>query len=115
MRGYELIVILSPGLEEAGLEEEIEKVSGLIENDGTVTEIDRWGKKPLSYEIDKERNGIYVLFRFQSEPSLLPELRRELKLDEKVLRQRIVLSGMGAQASAEESPGAPDKGEDEKS
>ena len=115
MREYEMIIILSPGLEEAGLEEEIEKISGLIENDGTVIEIDRWGKKPLSYEIGKERNGIYVLFRFRSEPSLLPELRAELKLDEKVLRQRIVLSSVGAQASAEESSGAADKGGDEKS
>ncbi len=110
-----MIVIFRPALEEAGLEEEIEKVSGLIKNDGTVTEINRWGTKALSYEIAKERNGIYVLFRFQSEPSVLPELRRELQLDEHVLRQRIVLSGAGEQASAEEVPDTGDKGGDEKS
>jgi len=110
-----MIIIFSPGLEEAGLEEEIEKVSGLIKNDGIVTEINRWGKKPLSYEIGKERNGTYVLFEFQGEPSLLPELRRELKLDEKVLRHRIVLSAMSEQARAEGASGAADRGGDEES
>lgn len=104
-----MLLILRPALEEAGLEEEIEKISGLIKNDGTVTEINRWGKKPLSYEIGRERNGVYVLFRFQSEPSLLPDLQRELRLDEHVLRQRIVLSGMGEQVTAEDTPGAADK------
>lgn len=93
MREYELVIIFNPGVEDQTLEEEIEKVSGLAGKDGgKVTEINRWGKKPLGYEIQKERNGIYVLFRFQSEPSVLLEMRKYLQLNEHVLRHRVLLS-----------------------
>jgi len=93
LRDYELVVIFKPSVEDQTLEQEIEKVSGLVgEGGGQVMEVNRWGKKPLGYDIQGERNGTYVLFRFRSEPSVLLDMRKHLQLDEHVLRHRMLLS-----------------------
>jgi small subunit ribosomal protein S6 len=94
LKDYELVVIFRPILEEQPLEQEIEKVSGVIKDqNGKILEVDRWGKKPLAFEMQRERNGVYVLIRFRGEASSLSELNRLLRLNEQVLRHRVLLAG----------------------
>jgi small subunit ribosomal protein S6 len=93
LRAYDLVVIYRPATEDVVLEQEIDKVSSLVKTSGgEMIEINRWGKKPLGYEIRAERTGIYVIFKFRSESSVLSEIDRELGLNENVLRQRVLLS-----------------------
>lgn len=93
MRVYDLVVIYRPATEDQALEQEIESVSNLVtEAGGDTVEINRWGKKPLGYEIGGERTGIYVVFKFRTESSVLAEMQKQLALNESVLRQRILLS-----------------------
>ena|GEM_PF-2238489 len=103
MRGYDLVVIYRPGIEETVLEEHIEKVSSMVQDSGGETiEINRWGKKPLGYEIGGERSGIYVVFKFRTESSILSGINKELNLNESVLRQRVLLSGSAPETAPEE-------------
>jgi small subunit ribosomal protein S6 len=107
LRAYDLVVIYRPATEDAVLEEEIDKVSSLVKNSGGETvEINRWGKKPLGYEIGGERTGIYVVFKFRGESSLLPEINKELGLNENVLRQRVLVSPHAAEDAVAEEPEA---------
>jgi len=87
MRDYELILILHPELEETVLNENVEKVKGWIEEaGGTVAKVDFWGRRQLAYEIQKQRDGQYVLFQYQSDPGVGTVLEQNLRLTEPVMR-----------------------------
>jgi len=90
-RRYETMFILRPDLEEAQQTALIDRFASLIsENGGEVTKVDRWGKRRLSYEIDKLREGYYVVIKFTGDPGLEKELTRVYKITEGVMRNIIV-------------------------
>jgi small subunit ribosomal protein S6 len=87
LRDYELVVIIRPEAEEEAIESVIERVSRFItENGGTVSNIDRWGKRKLAYPIKHFMEGSYVLARFRMKPQLSRELEASLEISEEVLR-----------------------------
>jgi small subunit ribosomal protein S6 len=89
---YETTFILEPGLDENRLNEEIEKVSHWITDlGGSVLEVQRWGKRRLSYEINKKRDGIYTLILHESPGPVVREVERRMSIDESVLRVLSVL------------------------
>ncbi|MGB9792333.1 MAG: 30S ribosomal protein S6 [Thermacetogeniaceae bacterium] len=91
MRAYETLFILKPDLEEEAINALIEKFVNLIqENQGTVEQVNRWGRKRMAYEIKKYRDGYYTLILFQSEPAAAKELDRVMRLSDEVLRHIIV-------------------------
>ena len=87
LRSYELVVIISPEAEEEAIEGVIDRVSRFItENGGTLSNIDRWGKRRLAYSIKHFMEGNYVLARFELRPKLSKELEASLEISEEVLR-----------------------------
>jgi len=84
---YETTFILEPGLDENRVNEEIDKVSHWITDlGGQVLDVQRWGKRRLSYEIHKKRDGIYTLLLHESPGAVVREIERRMGLDESVLR-----------------------------
>ncbi len=90
MRKYETLIILRNTLEEEVRVALIEKFKGVIEKEGTVSKIDEWGVKKLAYEIEKLKEGYYVLIEFEAASTLPKELERNLKINENVLRYMTV-------------------------
>ena len=91
-REYETVFILDPGLDEGPVNEQIERASGLIrDNGGTIDEVERWGRRRLAYEIDRKRDGVYTLLRYHAPGTAVKELERRLRLNEQVLRVMTVL------------------------
>jgi small subunit ribosomal protein S6 len=89
---YETTFILEPGLDEARVNEEVERVSQWIKDlGGEVLEVQRWGKRRLAYEIEKRRDGIYTLVLFQGGGSMVREIERRLQLNESVVRVLTVM------------------------
>ena len=87
LREYETVFILDPTLEDAKVNEEVERASGVIrDHGGSVGEVERWGRRRLAYEIGKRRDGVYTLIRYQAEGPAVKELERRLRLNETVLR-----------------------------
>lgn len=87
MTKYETTFILEPGLDEARVNEEVEKVTQWIKDlGGEVLEVQRWGKRRLAYEINKKRDGIYTLMLYQGPGAVVGELQRRLRLIETVMR-----------------------------
>ena len=87
MNKYETTFILEPGLDENRLNEEIEKISHWITDlGGQVLDVQRWGKRRLSYEIHKKRDGIYTMLLHESPGPVVREIERRMGLDESVLR-----------------------------
>ena len=52
----------------------------------TVDKVDKWGKRRLAYRVDKYREGTYVLLQFSSEPTVVKELERRLRVSDVVLK-----------------------------
>jgi len=94
LRDYELIVIVSPDVPEEELPSHVDKISEFITNrGGSVTEVERWGKRKLAYPINHFREGNYVLTRFKLEPGTTAELEANLRISEKILRHLLVRLG----------------------
>ena len=91
-RPYEVTVVVRLDTDEATVNSTIEQVRGWVEAGelGQVLRIDRWGRRKLAYEIDKQREGYYVLMEAQVEPQGLRELERNLNLSPFLLRYLIV-------------------------
>jgi len=111
MKLYETTVIFDPGLEEARINEELERITGPIaQAGGEVVEVQRWGKKKLAYNIKKRRDGTYVHVKHKSPAPLISEMDRRFRLNESVLRHLTVLAPKESPRAAEEAPkteGAP--------
>ena len=91
MRDYELIVIISPEVPEEEVPTNIDKIGEFITSKGgSITQVDRWGKRRLAYPINHLKEGNYVLTKFKFEPSMTAELEANLRISEKILRHMIV-------------------------
>jgi small subunit ribosomal protein S6 len=91
LRPYEILFILKPDLEEEATTAAIDRFANLIQqNQGSVEQISRWGKRRLAYEIAGYREGYYTLILFQGEPATAKELDRVMLLTDEVLRHIIV-------------------------
>ena len=92
MSVYETTFILEPGLDEGRVNEEVDRVGQWIKDlGGEVIEIQRWGKRRLSYEINRKRDGIYTLLVYQGPGAMVREVERRLKVNESVMRVLTVL------------------------
>ena len=91
MRDYELMCVLNPELDEAGLETQNERVKTLIAaRGGEVVSMEPWGRRRLAYPLNGFRDGYYTLTRFRIEPTQADTLDRNLRLTESVIRHLIV-------------------------
>lgn len=121
-RAYELMTVYIPELSEEDNQSQIEKVSGYIANaGGTLTETltsSPWGRRRLAYTVRFNgvdyRDGFYTVYHFESAPSNLTELERDLKLDTNTMRYLLVHDDPKAgekisQEEAAEGEGTPDE------
>ena len=91
MRHYEVMIILSADLEERTVAPALDQFLGVVrDGGGTVEKVDIWGRRRLSYEIDKRWEGIYAVVDLQAEPAVVKELDRQLNLSESVLRTKVL-------------------------
>ncbi|MDF2939085.1 MAG: rpsF [Paenibacillaceae bacterium] len=91
MRKYEVMYILRSELEQEVVQTTVEKFANIItSNGGEITKSDLMGKRRLAYEINKMRDGFYVLVHFNAEPAVVSELDRVLKISDEVIRFLIV-------------------------
>lgn len=91
LRDYELVVIINPEVAEEKFDATIDSVSQFVtEKGGTISNVERWGKKRLAYPIEHFMEGSYVLTHFSLKPALSKELEVNLKISEEVLRHLLV-------------------------
>ena len=88
---YEVLYVLNPNLTEEETQGIVEKFKTLIEQNGTIDEMDEWGKRKLAYEINYLTEGYYVLVKFTSGPEFPAELDRILGITDGVIRSLVTL------------------------
>ena len=83
---YEVLYIINPTLGEEGINALVEKFKAMVEAEGTLSNIDVWGKRRLAYEINDLTEGYYVLMNMETKPEFPAEMERVMKITEGVLR-----------------------------
>ena len=86
---YELMYIINPNLSEEETAAVVEKFKALVEQTGTLEEMEEMGKRKLAYEINYISEGYYVLVKFTSGPDFPAELDRVLGITDGILRSLI--------------------------
>ncbi len=89
---YELLYIIDPDRTEEETAALVERFKSLIEANGTVNEVEEWGKRKLAYLVNDKPEGYYVLVRFTSDPQFPAELDRVLRITEGVMRSLITVA-----------------------
>ncbi|MCI1642069.1 MAG: 30S ribosomal protein S6 [Actinomyces sp.] len=90
MRGYELMVILDPEIDERTVTPTMEKfLKPVTAGGGSVEKIDVWGKRRLAYDINKRSEGIYVVIDMTTTPEVALEINRLMTLNESILRTKL--------------------------
>ena len=81
MRPYESMIVFDTTVDAQSIQVALDRALETIKNNGgTPGALDRWGKRPLAYEINKRKEGYYVLV----------ELDRILTLSDEVMRFKIL-------------------------
>ena len=86
---YELMYIINPNLSEEETAAVVDKFKALVEQNGTLEEMEEMGKRKLAYEINYISEGYYVLVKFTSGPDFPAELDRVLGITDGILRSLI--------------------------
>ena len=90
MKNYEVLFILDPVMDDSEKNAMIERVKEIINDGGEAGEVDIWGNRKLAYEINKKKDGFYVLIQFKSNADMPKELDRRLRISDSIMRHIIV-------------------------
>ena len=91
MKAYELLYFVAPNIDEdtrANVTKRIE--TAVAQGNGTIDNVDNWGKRKLAYEINGLSDGDYTLIDFHADPANVAELDRVLRINDAVVRHMIV-------------------------
>lgn len=90
MRKYEAVLIFYPNLEEEKRVQLVDRFKGIIEADGSISNVDEWGIRKLAYLIDDLGEGYYVLVNFAGTPEVVKELDRVARISDGIMRHMII-------------------------
>ncbi len=93
LKDYEIVTVFSLKKGEEALEALKNKVFDLIKANGTLGEVEEWGKRKLAYPINYETEGYYVVAQFQAEENFPAEMDRVINITDGILRSLIVAKG----------------------
>src|SRR4030081_3701765 len=92
VRDYELMYIVRPDLDDDAVRGAMDSVQSLIEaQGGEVVKTTAWGKRRLAYEIQRLRDGHYVLLQVRLDGARIKELERVLRIHDNVFRHMLTI------------------------
>ena len=113
MRYYELMIVVSPQVDEEGLSTTLDRMSSYVtQRGGSVVRQERWGQlRRLAYPIRNYNEGNYVLTHLEMDPQDTKALEASLMLSEDVLRHLLVRIEVIPPAKAEQAGPRPQAAE----
>ena len=90
MNNYETMLVFTVAEGEEKTQALVEKFKALVEANGTVTNVDEWGKRRLAYDIDYQSEGYDLVIASTADPSVPLEFERVANITEGVLRMLTV-------------------------
>ncbi len=91
MNKYELALVVSAKVEDDVRDAVVARAKEYIERyNGTITEVEEWGKKKLAYEIQKMHEGFFYFIHFESDSACPAEVERNVRIMDNVLRYLVI-------------------------
>ncbi|MBK7746808.1 MAG: 30S ribosomal protein S6 [Candidatus Obscuribacter sp.] len=91
-RTYETVFIVRPNLDEEAVDKTVAVVEEYIKaQGGNVESTEKKGRKRLAYEVDKMRDGYYVVIVFKAKAESITPLKRMMTLSEDIIRNLVVV------------------------
>ena len=87
MRRYETTIIVDPDLPEddrTALFDRIKEI--IVQQQGVLVHEDPWGTRKLAYEIKKKPRGFYARYDYCGMGSLVSELERFFRIDDRLMK-----------------------------
>jgi len=93
MKEYELMTIIKPNMDAEDVNKVVEKFEDTVKSiGGKVVSTDKVGRKKLSYDIQKFKDGFFVVYRIEIEESKVAELKRQIKLNDNFIRFMLLVA-----------------------
>ena len=83
---YQLVTVLNPAIGEEAVNSLIDSIKAKIETGATIDALDNLGTKHLAYEIDDQREGLYIKVLYTADCEFPKEIERVLNITDGVLR-----------------------------
>ena len=91
VRQYEMMIIIDPSQDERTVAPSLDKFLETVRKEnGTVDNVDIWGKRRLEYPINKQDEGIYAVIDLNCESATVQELDRVLNLNDTIMRTKVL-------------------------
>ena len=87
---YETVAIFNVQTGDEGIAALSEKFKALISENGTITNVEEWGKRRLAYPINDQNDGYYVLINFDCDGEFIAELDRIFNITDGIIRSMTV-------------------------
>ncbi|MBI5830916.1 MAG: 30S ribosomal protein S6 [Armatimonadetes bacterium] len=93
MRDYEMMYVIHPDQDAAGIKAVMESITTRVGRDGTVTAHDMLGRRRLAYPMKKATQGTYCLCNFTASPEVISGIQQFLQIDhhETILRYLLLI------------------------
>lgn len=99
MKNYELLAVFKPSLDNEELEAVLNKITAEVESyKGSIVSIDKMGRKKLAYDVQGYRDGFFATVVLSVPAESIVEFKRNLKLNDNVLRFMFMEVSKKAQA-----------------
>ena len=116
MNIYENMVILNAALSDEEADTAVTKIKDLVTGQGgEVLKVDVWGRKRLSYEIKKQKKGLYILFFYKAPAQTIKKLEELFKVTDSVLKYMVLKLGAKQIKDLEKTEPSPEHGTEQKS
>ena len=89
---YECVFIVRPNLDDESVDRAVAGVEEYIKGlGGNIISTDKKGRRRLAYEVNKMRDGFYVMTRFEAKPEAVAQVKRMMMLSEDIIRSLVVV------------------------
>jgi small subunit ribosomal protein S6 len=92
---YDLMLLIDPNAPEERRTAAVSEAESLLSSGGEIVASDDWGQRRMAYEIDHRPEAEYRLYQFNGDNDLLQRLNQRLRINDAVLRFRIIKAKPG--------------------
>lgn len=101
IRPYETAVVFDGTLPDDTVQKEQQALEDFFKSNSEFEKIDVWGKRALTYTINKKRMGHYVVYYYNGEGTVPAAFEKHIKLNENILRHLTVVRDLKNEAARE--------------
>jgi small subunit ribosomal protein S6 len=109
---YDLMLLIDPNAPEERRTAAVSEAESLLNSGGEITATQDWGQRRMAYEIDHRPEAEYRLYQFTGDKALLERLNQRLRINDAVLRFRIIKARPGQPLPPPPEQQAPRRRED---